>query len=173
LLKYKIPFNKELFIKQTKLTLPYIYSKQYRKVKESAIFSISIISIGIIILSLGSELSTLFFVISVFGFYSLYINDENYKRIKNNHIRVVKEYLDKTIITSVGFFEFRDDCLRFSNDYLCTWIYWGEFESYKIKKSNLLLIQKEIKDEVLVIAESEVNKSEFLKIINFVQSKVK
>ena len=156
MLKYKIPFNKELFIKQTKLTLPYIYSKQYRKVKESAIFSISI-----------------FFVISVFGFYSLYINDENYKRIKNNHIRVVKEYLDKTIITSVGFFEFRDDCLRFSNDYLCTWIYWGEFESYKIKKSNLLLIQKEIKDEVLVIAESEVNKSEFLKIINFVQSKVK
>ncbi len=172
MLKYKIPFDKKLFIEQTKLTLPYVYKDEYNKVRDSGIIAISLFSIGIIILLFGSELSTLFFAVGIFVVYDIHNKYENYNRLKDGHKRALREYLEDSEFTSFAIFEFRNDCLRFSNDYLSTWIKWDDFETYKIKKSHLLLIQKDKDQEVFVISESEVNEMEFQKIKNFIKERI-
>ncbi len=172
MLKYKIPFDKSIYIEQTILTLPYVYFKEQKKIKESAILAISFFLLGLVILLGGSDLSTLFFCIAIFVVFDLYVKHENFKTLKDAHIRNLKILLNENDIVSFGIFEFRDDCLRFSNDFYCTWIKWEDFKKYKVTKSNLLLIQKKNREDVLVIGKSEVNNTEFQKILSFVEKKM-
>lgn len=172
MLKYKISFDKKVFIDQVKLILPYIYPKAKKKVQDASIFTISMLAIGIIILFIGSEVSTLFFAIGIFGVFDLYFKYEKFKNIKDGHIRAVKAYIEKENFHSDGSFDFRDDCVRFSNDFICTWINWNDFEKFAIKKSNLLLVPKINKEDVLVIGEKEITSDEFNKVLKFVKSKI-
>lgn len=171
-MKYTIPFDKRLYIKQTKLTLPYIYSNERKEIKNLTIFNVLIFAIGIIILFFGSELSTLFFIVGIFGIFNLYSKQENYKRLKDTYIRNTKENIENSEVISSGTFEFKKDCLRFSTDYVCSWVNWKDLKEYKIKESNLLLIHRKIDNEVYIIGESEVTKPEFQEILKFVKGKV-
>lgn len=171
-MKYKIPFDEKLFIEQSRLTLPYVYINEYRKVRESIVIFIICFILGLAIIIGGSELGFLFFSIGIFSVYDFYWKNENYKNIKNNHIKFLREYHVDYGINSFGVFEFRHDCLRFTTDFLCSWVNWEDFKTYKVIKSNLILIQKEHYQDVFVIGESEVNEVEFKKILDFIKVKI-
>ena len=100
------------------------------------------------------------------------MQSETYTELKNSYIRSLRDFLDRNEVTTSGIFDFREDCLRLSNDYLCTWIYWEDFYKYKIVKSNLLLFPKEISQKILVIGKSEVGKKDFQNILDFVKEKI-
>lgn len=172
MLKYKIPFDEKIYIEQTILTLPYIYSVEYKKIKEASIIAILFFVVGLLILIGDSDLSTLFFCIAIFVVFDLYVKNENYKRLKDSHIRNLKQLLSENELTSFGIFEFTDDFLRFSNDFMCAFINWKDISNYKIKKNNLLIIPKKHPEETYVIGKAEVNKRDFEKILSFVKEKV-
>ncbi|MEW7292859.1 hypothetical protein [Aquimarina sp. 2304DJ70-9] len=172
-MKYQIPFDEKLYIEQTKLTFPYIFPKEYKKMKESLIISCICFILGLSILIGGSELSTLFFVIGIFAIFDLYFKNEKYTGLKNDYTRNLKSLFKENEVTTTGIFELNDHCLRYSNDYLCNWTNWEDFQKYKIVKSNLLLIQKENYGEVFVIGKSEVGEEDFQNILNFVHEKIK
>ncbi|WP_158974977.1 hypothetical protein [Cellulophaga sp. L1A9] len=136
--------------------MPYIYSIEYKKIKNTAIFTLSFLSAGIIILHFGSELNTLFFTVGIFRIFIL-----NKKIIKNRHIRATRELTENGEIISFGIFKLANNCLRFSNDYSCTWLFWKDFKKYKVKNANLLLVPKLFKEDIFVISESEVDKNDF------------
>jgi hypothetical protein len=173
LLKYKIPLNENLFIEQTKLTFPYVYFLEHKKLKESKIITFLLFSIGIVIQFFGSDISTLFFAFGIFQFFNFYSKNENYKEKTNNHLRVIKTVFKENEQTAFGLFHFNEDQLRYSNELCSTWIKWDDFESYKIIKSHLLLFQKDYLNEIFVISESEVNEIEFQRIIAFIEEKIK
>jgi len=172
LLKYKIPFDNNLFVEQTKLTLPYVYSDVFSRMKDSRLVAIILFSTGFIILIAGSELSTLFFAIGVFAIYSTYLRHENYVSLKNDHLRILRKFAETNKSITFGIFEFRDDCLRVSNDFSCTWISWIEIKKYKISNQNLLLIPKNNKYEIFVLSEYEVGKEEFEQILDFIKKRI-
>ncbi|TYA71786.1 hypothetical protein [Seonamhaeicola marinus] len=175
--KYKIPFNKNLYVEQTILSLPYIYHFQRKQIKETTIAIIILISLGIIILFFGSDVSILFFCVAIFLIFDLYTKSENLRSSKDQYIRMLRDYLNdsesQNISSSYGIFEFCHDSLRLSDEFSCTWYYWSDFRKYKVSKSNLLLILKECPENVLVIGESEVSKIEFQKILKFIETKIK
>ena len=140
--------------------------------KESFILTISLMLVGTLILLTGSELSTLFFVIGIFTTFNLYFRYENYTGMKNDHMRNTRDFLKDFELEYYGVFEFRDDCIRYIGESYCKWVNWIDFKEYKIKDSNLILIQKNFQEQVLVIGESEIGKTEFQKVIRFVDSKI-
>ncbi|APZ47858.1 hypothetical protein BW723_16845 [Polaribacter reichenbachii] len=170
-MKFKIPFDDKLFLEQTKLTIPFIYANQYKKIKELRLSVSILFGIGIIIQITGSDVSTLFFFLGILLFFVLYSKIENYKELKTNYIRSIKELLFYTPNT-FGIFEFNEDRLLLSTDHLCSWYYWSDFSEFKIVKSSLLLFEKECSYNILVISKCELNTGEFERIINFVQKKI-
>ncbi len=172
-MKNKIPFDKHLYIEQTRLTFPYIFHEEYKKMKESAIIACVFFIIGFSILIAGSELSTLFFIVGIYAVFDLYYKNERYVGLKNDYTRNLKKLLEENELTKMGTFELNDNCLRYSNDYLCNWTNWEDFLKFKIIKSNLVLIKKENCEETYVIGESEVGVVEFQNILNFVKEKIK
>ena len=172
MLKYIIPFDEKLFVEQTILTLPYLYPDEVKKIKHSKFFTLLMFGIGGVILMTGSELSTLFFAIGIFGIFDLYWRQERYRNLKDDHIRVIRSFAQSENGITNGIFEFNDICVRFSNDFLCTWINWDDFENYRIKKSNLILIPIESKKDIMVLGESEISIVEFERVVDFVKSKL-
>ncbi|HPF12357.1 MAG TPA: hypothetical protein PKW08_13065 [Flavobacteriaceae bacterium] len=172
MLKYQIPFDKELFVKQFRKASIYYLKAEYNRVKRSAFNTLALLILGFIILLMGSELSTLFFVMGIFSMFLLYHKNENYRQTKSDFMRMVREYAEEIDPQTPGIFEFRDDCLRFSNNLICTWMKWGEFKKYKVHELDLIFIPKNIKDQVFVINECEVGKTEFQRIRAFVKNKI-
>lgn len=170
-MKFKIPFDEQLFLKQTKLTLPYIYSDQYKEISLLTKIVYALFTIGIIIQLAGSDVATIFFFIGIFLIFILYSKKENYKEIKINHIRTLKELLIDSP-NSYGIFEFNEDRLLLSTEFLCSWFYWSDFKKFKIIKSNLLLFEKDYSNNILVISKCELNNGEFEEIIDFIQKKI-
>lgn len=134
------------------------------------LFSVIFFSTGMLLFAFGQELGALLISIAFFGVLNLYFKQENYKRIKDSHIRFIKKKIHE--FETYGEFEFKNDCLRYSNEYYCTWVNWHHFKTFKIKKSNLILIDKRDKENIFMIGESEVNPKEFQKILNFVKLKI-
>ena len=170
-MKFKIPFDEQLFLKQTKLTLPYVYADQYKRIKLLTKIVYALFSIGIIIQIAGSDVATIFFFIGILLFFILYSKSENYRETKINHIRNLKNILLYSPSSS-GVFEFKEDRLILSTDFLCSWFYWSDFKKFKIIKSNLLLFEKDYSNNILVISKCELNNGEFEEIIDFIQKKI-
>lgn len=171
MLKYEIPFDKEMFEKHEKTLLPILYSVEYRKVKISAIVTITLILIGVIIQLMDSDVGSMFIAISIFTLFSLHHNYEYYKSLKNDHKRMTKWLLKELEYTSSEIVELRDDCFRYSTDFYCWSLKWNQFEKYIIKKSQLILFPKDIEDEIVIISEKSLPYPEFVKILNFIETK--
>ena len=87
-------------------------------------------------------------------------------------MRILREYLIDLPTGSSGLFEFREDCFRFSNEFVCSWINWMELEKFDIDGQDLLLIPKNLEDQIFVINESEVGTTDFKRIIDYINNKV-
>jgi hypothetical protein len=173
-LKYKIPFNRELFYQQTEITLPYVFSDAFFRRKEAIIWSIIFLLLGISILISNRSFGALFLAFSAIAFYNLYWKNDKYKELKNDYMSRLKAHMNKeNKIPKHGVFEFKEDSLVFSDDYSETITEWRNFQEYKIVKSNLLLMRNKEQGDIMVIGESEIGKLEFQKVISFVKRKFK
>lgn len=86
----------------------------------------------------------------------------------------IKAYIaEENKIPKYGVFEFKEDCLVFLDDFSETTTDWGDFQEYKIVKSNLLMMRNKEQGDIMVIGKSEIGESEFKKVISFVKRKIK
>lgn len=173
-MKYKIPFDLDLFYRQTEITLPYVFSKAYAKRKEIIIWSIVFLVLGISILIGGNNIGALFLAFSAIACFNLFWNNDKYVELKNDYISRLKTYLEEeNKIPEYGVFEFKEDFLIFTDNFSQTETKWENFQEYKIVKSSLLLMRNSEQGDIMVIGESEIGKLEFQKVITFVKRKIK
>lgn len=173
-MKYKIPFDLELFYRQTEITLPYVFSKAYAKRKEIIIWSIVFLVLGISILIGGNNIGALFLAFSAIACFNLFWNNDKYVELQNDYMSRLKAYFEKeNKIPEYGVFEFKEDCLIFADNFSQTETKWEKFQEYKIVKSSLLLMRNSEQGDIMVIGKSEVGETEFNKITTFVKRKLK
>ena len=171
-MKYIIPFDPNIFIEQTQLILPYILYKQRDEVKKALGVVIIFIVLGIVFLLADHELNALFFSVSIFCVFNLYFKNEKYRDFKFEYLRQLRNEIERTDPLFDGIFEFRDECVRISNNNSCTWNNWNSYKGYKIVKSNLILFHKTEPNRIIVIDKAEVGANNFMQILEFVQGKL-
>ena len=173
-MRYKIPFDLELYYKQTEITLPFVFSKAYAKRKEIIIWSIVFLVLGISILIGGNNIGALFLVFSAIAGSNLFWNNDKYIELKNDYMTRLKEYLEEeNKIPEYGVFELKEDCLIFIDNFSTTETKWEDFQEYKIVKSSLLLMRNSEQGDIMVIGESEIGELDFQKVTTFVKRKIK
>lgn len=172
-MKYKIPFEEKLHLKQTKITLPYIFEEAYYKVVEMSILFVVFFILGVILLIFEIELGSLLLGISAITGFGLYWRNDRYKELKNDYMSRLNDYLKKNKVSSYGIFEFNDTDLTFIDENSTTVTKWEDFQQYKVVKSNLLMMRKKELGDILVVGKSEVKEGEFEKIVSFVKGKMK
>lgn len=173
-MKYKIPFDLELFYKQTEITLPYVFSKAYAKRKEIIIWALVFFVLGISILIGGNNIGALFLAFSAIACFNLFWNNDKYVELKKDYMTRLKEYFkEKNKIPEYGIFEFKEDFLVFTDDFSQTSTKWENFQEFRIVKSSLLLMRDSEQGDIMVIGESEIGKLEFQKVTSFVKRKIK
>lgn len=173
-MKYKIPFDLELFYKQTEITLRYVFSKAYAKRKEIIIWAIVFLILGISILIGGNNIGALFLAFSAIACFNLFWKNDKYLELKNDYMSRLKAYFgEENKIPEYGVFEFKEDFVIFTDNFSQTETKWENFQEYKIVKSSLLLMRDSEQGDIMVIGESEIGKEEFQKVITFVKRKIK
>ncbi|MGB5982429.1 MAG: hypothetical protein WBG46_09805 [Nonlabens sp.] len=173
-LEYKIPFDLDLLIKQTEITLPFVFSKAFAKRREIFICSGIFLVLGISILLAGDEIGIVFILFSFIAGFNLLPRVNEYQKLKNNYMSQFTAYIENQYqIPEYGIFEFNEDALIISTNFTRSETNWKTFKDYKIVKSNLLLIRNAEQGDILAIAASEIGEKELEKVIAFVKNKIR
>ena len=172
MLKYYITFNKELYIKQTELTLPYLFNQEQRQIKRFLLHATICFLAGLAILIAGYEAGIMFTITSLLLFFTWYNKNENYRDKKNRYLRSTRSSLTDEAANYSVTLEFHKHSFRSIHSNFCSWTNWEDFKAYKVKNQHLMMISSNTFEMPYVLSESEIGKIEFKKVINFVASKI-
>ena len=163
-MKFEIPFDTDIFLYQTELIIPLVYSSYLKDTRESLIVGLISTLIGILIIIEKSYLGILLILIGVFYTVNAYSKFGLYKKLKSTHLEKVKENITKDVSNfGNGIFEFKEDSIKYVDKNITRDINWSEFKGFKIMNSNLLLILEPDQGDIMVIGESEVGSHNFIK----------
>lgn len=127
---------------------------------------------AIIIISLqGNGFGSLLLLATIFSFFGAYFMNEKYKEYKKVYIEYLPE--GKAIdILNHGSFEFNFEYLICSIKQDSYKINWTEFVNYKlINKKHIVLFNK-VSEKNLVISETEMDKSDFIEVVEFIKERI-
>ncbi|EWH10944.1 hypothetical protein KLA_16085 [Cellulophaga geojensis KL-A] len=110
---------------------------------------------------------------AILAFGMLYWINDKYKEYK----KVYFKYLPKEKALEMlhyGSFKFTNDCLIYSNKNILQEINWTEILSYNLIDSvHIILLGRNDKEHNFIISETEMDKSDFQKVLEFIKERVK
>jgi hypothetical protein len=119
------------------------------------------------------NLGALLLLASVFIFLGLYFLNEKYKEYKS----IYQEYLSNDKVAEMlnhGSYEFTNEHLIYRSKKICQKINWSELLSYNlINSKHIVLLRRNKTEQNLIISETEMDKSDFKKVIDFMNEHVK
>ena len=127
---------------------------------------------AIVLLSLQwGSLGSLLLLASIFLFFRAYFMNEKYKAYKKVYIEYLPDDKAKDILNH-GSFEFTFEYLNYRNKKDSQKISWNEFLNYKlINTKHIVLFNKEV-GKNLIISETEMDKSDFIKVVQFIKEQI-
>ena len=137
------------------------------------IFGIVCFVLGIVTVSIEwRNLGSLLLLASVFLFFGLYFLNGKYKEYEKTYF----EYLPKEKVSEMlkhGSFEFTNEKLIYRSKNFCEKINWTELLSYSLVGSkHIVLFRKNKTGNNLIISETEMDKSDFKKVVEFIKERV-
>ncbi|MGB3607170.1 hypothetical protein [Psychroserpens sp.] len=173
-MKFDIPFKSEIYLNQTQLIIPMIYRHYFKDARESLIVGLISTSLGISIIIGKSYLGIVFIALGTWFIIKSYPKFKLYNTLKKTHLKLTKEKLSESESDfGNGIFEFTENSLKYIDKLQTRDIEWTEFKDFKIVESNLLLILDQEKGDIMAIGENEIGIENFVKIIDFVKTKLK
>jgi hypothetical protein len=129
---------------------------------------------GIISVSLDwRHFGSLLILGAILAFGMLYWINDKYREYK----KIYFKYLPKEKALKMlhyGSFQFTDDCLIYRNKNIIQKINWTELLSYNLIDSvHIVLLRRNENEHNLIISETEMDKSDFQKVIGFIKERVK
>lgn len=130
-------------------------------------FILGVISVSYKWMNLGS----LLLLASTLLFFRFYLINEKYKQYK----KIYSEYLPENKIADVlnhGSFEFTNEFLNYNIKKDIQKINWTDFLNYQLVNSKHIVLFNKDSEKNLIISETQIDKSDFLKIVRFIKEKV-
>ncbi|WP_299603202.1 hypothetical protein [uncultured Aquimarina sp.] len=172
-MKFELPFNEKIFVKQLTLNFDLVWEKNFRKNHRTLFWMIPIFILGGLIVYGGNNLGHVFLAI---GFFYLinYLNYYfHYKKNKSYYFDIVKEEVEGYIkANGCSIFEFTENYLRYKDYKFETKINWEAFKNARVIKNNLFLDMNSGNKASYIIGIEEVGIEDFEQIIEFVKIKV-
>ncbi|QNK78197.1 hypothetical protein H7F37_03700 [Winogradskyella sp. PAMC22761] len=173
-MKFEIPFNSDIYLNQTELTIPLIYKPYLKDARESLIVGLISTLIGISIIMGKSYLGIVFIVLGIFYIVKAYPKFQLYNKLKSTYFEKIKEKVAEVESDfGNGIFEFKDESIKYVDKNITRDIKWTEFKGFKIKESNLLMLLEPEKGDIMIIGENEIGSENFKKIVELVKTKLK
>ena len=100
------------------------------------------------------------------------------KSLPNQHYekKVYIEFLPSNKATDVlnhGSFEFTYEYLNYKNKKESHKINWAEFLNYKLINEKHIVLLNKVSEKNLIISETEMDKSGFIKVVEFIKERIK
>ena len=171
-MKFKIPFDEEIFRNQNKLWFDSVWSKNVKKNKTGFYYGTAFIILGGLIVYGGDNLGFLFIGIGLFLFVTAYRYYNHYK--KRNKIffdyveRGIQEFNEQDLETV---FEFNDDNFYYKDYRFEAKINWITYTGFKLVQDNLFIFFDKEKQMPYMIGKEEIDKEDFDKLIQFLNKK--
>ena len=157
-----------------KIEMPIIHHDLFTILKFLLISGLVCLVTGIVAVSIDwKNLGALLLLTSVLIFLGLYFLNEKYKKYKI----IYQENLSNDRVAEIlnhGSYEFTNEHLIYRSKKICQKINWSEFISYKlINSKHIVLLRRSKTEQNLIISETEMDKSDFKKVIEFINENVK
>ena len=172
-LRFELPFDEALFIEQSKLIFDDAWAANIKKAKTNFVFIIlagvlssiliiddkpfGYIMIGIFILSLVNSINYFFVYKKKKKTFNTLINDE-FEGLKNSETPII--------------WEFYEDTFLYKDYRMETKVNWSQFKKFRVLNKHLLIDLNTGIQTSFMLAESEVGKDQFDKIITFLNRKI-
>ncbi|MBR9847733.1 MAG: hypothetical protein GYB35_17310 [Algicola sp.] len=116
--------------------------------------------------------ASILFLITIFFFSWNYILRNKYKNYKKIYTKYLSEYNAMDIL-NYGSFEFTLENLIYKSKRNKEIIDWNEFSKFEIIDSQHVLLLNKNSDWNLIISQTEMDKSDFIKILQFIKNRLK
>ena len=136
------------------------------------IFGLFFFVLGIVMVSAEwRNTGSLILLATIFIFLGLYTLNGKYKEYK----KIYLEYLPNDKVNDIlnhGSFEFTHDHLNFKIKKVINKINWTDILNYKLINSKHVVLFNKESEKNLIISETEMDKSDFKKVVEFIEERV-
>ena len=171
---FEIPFNKDIYERQTNLQLNSYWEKTLKKHKKNLYFSIGAILLGILAIYGNGNVGYVFLIIGIYGCIEFYKINTSYQNSKKDFQKITNNEIEVQIESNENsYWEFNEDFFRYKDCKYEAKIKWKTFKSYEIIEDNIFLNLNVGNQSSYILAKEEVGENSFESIINLVDSKIK
>ena len=170
----EVPFNEDIYKKQTNLKLGLYWNKILKKHKNNLIISIVFFLLGVFAIYGKGNVGYVFVIISIYGFLEFYKINTAYQKSKKEFQKIVSDEIKGQIESNQNsIWEFNDTYFRYKDYKLDAKINWTAFKSYTVIEDNLFLNLNVGNQSSYIIAKEEIGNDSFQEVLNFVDDKIK
>ncbi len=170
----EIPFNEDIYKRQTKLQLDLAWNTILKKHKTNLIVSIFFFLLGVFAIYGKGNIGYVFVLFSMYGFLEFYKINTAYKKNKKEFQQIVTNEIKGHIESKENsIWEFSDEYFRYKDYKFDVKINWNAFKSYRIIENNIFLDLNIGNKSSYIIGKEEIGEDSFQKIINLLDKKIK
>lgn len=170
---FEIPFNEEIYKKQTSLHLNLHWNKILKKNKSNLIIAIVFFLLGVLAIYGNGNVGYVFVIVGIYGFSDFYrIHAAYQKRKKEFQEMVNDEIMGQMEANENSFWEFNEEYFRYKDYKYDTKINWKTFKSFRIIEDNIFLDLNMGIQSSYIMAKDEIGENSFQKAINFLDGKI-
>ena len=169
----EIPFDKEIFLRQSNLQFDAAWKEGLKKNQRNLIWGAVFLLLGGITASRETPLSYLVVGFGIFYFIHFFNNLSHYSKNKKRFFKIVEEEVSKQeAYNKSSFWEFREAYFGYSGRKFEAKIPWPTFEGYKLIEDHLFLYLNFLTGSAFILGKEEVAPDEWEKILKLVGSKI-
>lgn len=175
-LKFEIPFDKEIFIRQNMRFFDFSNLKVVQTQKTNLIFGLIYLSIGIFFLTLEDTFFIDTFLTILGGLILMYyfrvrLNLKNKKDDYKNFIeKLAQKHIDNQ---SISVWEFWDSHIFYQDFRSEIKIYWQHLYGIRVDDQSLYIdLEEPIRNQSFCIDKDEISEKQFEEVIDFLQTKL-
>lgn len=172
-MKFKIPFDENIYSEQMKLQFDNVWSEGFKKNRSKLYIGVPFFILGILAVYGNGNVGYLFIILSLIYFYKYYEYYQYYQKNKKRYFSESEIFsLEQKEVQDVSIWEFKDEYFRYKC-YKCDLkLDWSLFSGFEIINNNIFIKTKDV-NHSYIIGKSEVGESEFNEIAEFLKTKIK
>ena len=170
---FEIPFNEEIYKKQTSLHLNLHWNKILKKNKSNLLIAIVFFLLGVLAIYGNGDVGYVFVIFGIYGFIEFYRIHTAYQKSKKEFHKMIDNEIKGQIESNENsIWEFNEEYFRYK-DYKCdTKINWKTFKSFRIIDDNLFLDLNMGIQSSYIMAKEEIGENSFQKATAFLDGKI-
>lgn len=170
----EIPFNVDIYKRQTNLQLDIQWNKILRKSKKNLFFSIGLFLFGALAVYGKGNVGYVFIIFGIYGFIQFYKINAAYQKTKKEFQKIVSDEIKGQVESNENsIWEFNEEYFRYKDYKYDSKINWDAFKSYRIIEDNIFLDLNVGNQLSYVIGKEEIGENSYLKIIKLLDDKIK